>query len=200
MKFPPRPLAVRHALLSIACATALAACAANENPVDEGQPIPESGIVSCGDELIGLAAPTGALTGGTLVVSASETRLDATLMAQASCPKGESSAESEYSFEKLTVYRDDAGFPGEAIGSAPFTIKAKLSCTARSSTQIGGTTQEVPLGPPEVPSLMALCKERATMPNGSALYAHVELTGRAVTCSSTKTDLLIRSKVPVTCP
>lgn len=197
MKFPPRPLASSLSALSLAC---VAACGGNENPIDEGQPIPESGIVSCGDELIGLAAPTGALTGGALVVSSSETRLDATLLAQASCPKGESSAETEYSFEKLTLYRDDAGYPGEAIGSAPFTIKAKLSCTARSSTQIAGTTQGVPLGPPDVPSLVALCAERAKAPTGSPLYAHVELTGRTITCSSTKADLLIRSKVPVSCP
>lgn len=183
---------------ALASAAVVPGCAA-ENPVPKGDPIPGTDIVSCGDVLIGAAAPAGSITDSSLDASGSRTLLEGSIIWQASCPQDESDAQTQFVVERVTLYRDDAGFPGERLGSAAFDVRGTVSCADRSTTEIAGASKSQQFAPTEVADLSNLCAEHAAMPTGMPLFVHVELDGSATTCSAEEFPLLFRSKVGVAC-
>ena len=178
-------------------ATTILGCAA-QNPIPDGQPIPGTDIVSCGDDLLA-ADPAGALE-PMVDASGSTSLLGGTIVLQASCPHDESNAQTEFIFDHVTLYRDDAGEPGAMLGTTEANVRGIVSCGDRVTTQIGGASKSQAIDPVGVTDLKGLCAERAAMPTGSPLYVQVEITGHATTCSTTMSSLLFRSKSFVTCP
>jgi hypothetical protein len=185
--------------LAVASVAPLVLGCGNENPIPEGEPIPDTGILSCGDDQIGLAAPSGGLSNTLVEVSESASVLSGSVIWQASCPSEESDGQIELSLERITIHRNDAGYPGEELGSADFDMAIVLSCSDRATSQIGGTSETRELGPIEVVSLSGLCAQYAEMPTGMPLFVHVEATGVATTCSAEQSPLVFQSKTGVDC-
>ncbi len=176
----------------------LVGCGSTANDVPEGQAIAGTEIVSCGDELAG-AAPAGGIDGSIVVASTGST-FEATASWQATCPKGESDAQTQFDLAHLTVYRSEGGYPGEKLGERDVAMRGVVSCAQRTNLAIAGATVKSPMSTLEVPDLTAMCTAFEAAPTGAPLWAIVELTGRATTCSNTQSNLLFRSKVAVKCP
>lgn len=176
----------------------IAGCS-TQNPIAAGETIPGTEITSCADDLSGMANPSGSISISSLKSSAASTVLEGKILWQASCPHDESDAETELVLDKMTFYRDDAGYPGDLIGEVDFDAHGVVSCADRDTTSIGGTTKSQPFGPQEVLDLNGLCVEYSEMPTGHPIYVQVEVTGHATTCSSTESSLLFLSRAGIEC-
>lgn len=175
----------------------VAGCAA-KNPVPANQPISGSDILSCGDDLIGEANPAGAIEVATLTSSSTQTSITGQIDWQAACPTDPpSSGQVEWVLDTMTIYRDDAGYPGEPIGSLDFQQQEVLSCS--DSSAIGGLFVSQPFGPLDVVSLHDLCSEYQQSNPGGPLYVQVEVTGHSTTCSSAVAPLTFRTQAGVEC-
>jgi hypothetical protein len=179
-------------------ATLSLGCSA-KNPVAKGELIPNTQIQSCGDDLDTLANPAGAFD-ATATVSATKTELAGKIYWQASCPTTDSTAQTEFSMTTATIYKNDAGYPGDKLGSVPVKLRAIASCADRMTTQIGGITKSDALEPFAITDLAALCDDFKKNPTGAPLFIQVELSGTSTACSSNEYPLLFRSKVGVNCP
>jgi hypothetical protein len=93
--------------------------------------------------------------------------------------------------DQMTLYRDDAGYPGDEIGTSGIDVRGVVTCPHQSETQSLEAVVAV--------DLAALCVEHAATPTGSPLYVQVEVTGRATNCSAEEEPLLFRTKVQVGC-
>jgi len=194
MKFVP----LLYTTIIAATAGLALACDNEENPVPRGDPIPDTSIVSCGDDLLGQAPPTGTFNNGTLTVGESGTTFAAEMIWQASCPGKETdpAAQTEYDIDEIALNEDDAGYPGAEIAISPVTLGAVVTCEGAAP----GISETEEIDPVEVTDLGELCEEYLSQPTGSPLYVHVALIGIAVTCSNEEFPLEIIRKVSVDCP
>jgi hypothetical protein len=186
----PASAVVLAALMSVGCA-------GDENTIEEGQPIPNTSLLSCGDALKGdMAPPTGSLD-GVLTADSSETTFQGSVIWQASCPGAESETrvQIEYAMTELTILEDDAGYPGDRIGSTAVSFGAVLTCVGAAP----GVTETEELGAIAVTSVADACAEFEAMPTGMPLYVQIELTGSATTCSNDEFPILFRRKSGVEC-
>lgn len=192
-----KPYCTLWAGAGAAAAAAVLGCAGTENSIEEGEPIPNTSITSCGDALIQSAPPTGTFEAD-LVVGEVETTFGGSMIWQASCPgeETETTAQVEFTMTTLRVLDDDAGYPGAEIGTTPTSFGTVLTCTGAAP----GTTETGELPTTTVPHLGDLCAEFQAMPTGMPLFVHIELVGTAITCSNEEFPVLIRRKVGVGCP
>ncbi|MEM1032397.1 MAG: hypothetical protein AAGN82_18775 [Myxococcota bacterium] len=178
----------------------LGGCAEPTNEIEEGTPIPDASVLSCGDSLVGaeFADPSGTLQGVTVTVGAGDTTIEGTVLWQVSCPRQEAvdvGAETEFQTEQITVHRDEAMQVGEEIARVARAASDVLSCTRQP-----GVSEQGAFGPVSFPSLAEECTEHRASMRGGPLFVHVAMSGEAITCSNQRTSFRFVRRVSVGCP
>jgi hypothetical protein len=177
-------------------------CGAAKNPISNGSPIPGTSITSCGDDLLeaNQANPSGTAD-VSLSVATSQTLVAGTIAWQADCPAEiESSDMTQFTVGSIAIYKDDAGFPGDQIGTTSVSLTSSVSCANRSIVQIPGVTQTQTLAATPISDLTSLCAQYKAAPTAAPLFVQVEFSGQATSCSNQTTSLLLRSQASVSCP
>ncbi len=183
---------------TLGAAVLTAGCGGTDSATEAGEPIPGTGITSCGEDLADHAPPTGYFE-GTLTVGEAETTFQASVLWQASCPGKETdtAAATEYVMTTLRVLEDDAGSPGAPIGETEISLEAVVTCEGAAP----GVSDRAEVPTTTVQSLAAQCAEHlAAPPTGSPLHVQVELEGVATTCSAEEFTIVFRRQIQVDCP
>jgi hypothetical protein len=164
---------------------------------ERGEPIPGTGIVSCGEAMATVAPPSGHFVADDLAGMA-ESVLEGSITWQASCPEKrvDYPVETEFELNRFRVLTDDAGSPDLLIDEGSTDFGAILTCKGIG----GGQSEQTPIDGLMVQGIDGLCVEQANDPFAGPLHIHVELEGRGTTCSNDSFDLSFRSKVKVLCP